>query len=214
MLERLYPEQQGEFASALAHHFRLGEEWQSAADYAMRAGAQAVKVYAMSEALAHYDNAYEALTRLPDASPEQLCDAILGWAPAAFKLKPYQEVVDRMKEAEDIARELNDETRLARVLHWIANAYISNGFPSRGMPALFESYQIAERLGDERLTLVATFWMTSDMIDRDPRGGLEQMEGVVEAAHKFRRYELEAHALSKKRWPTLGWESSRRHRTL
>src|SRR5215207_99802 len=198
VLERLYPEQRGEFASALAHHFRQGEEWQRSADYAMRAGTQAVKVYAMSEALAHYDNAYEALTRLPDASPEQLCDAILGWAPAAFKLKPYQEVVDRMKEAEDIARELNDEARLARVLHWIANAYISNGFPTRGMPALFESYQIAERLGDERLTLVATFWMTSDMIDRDPRGGLEQMEGVVEAAHKFRRYELEAHALSKK----------------
>jgi tetratricopeptide (TPR) repeat protein len=84
------------------------------------------------------------------------------------------------------------------VLHWIANAYISNGFPTRGMPALFESYQLAERLGDERLTLAATFWMTADMIDRDPRGGLEQMDYVAEAAHKYRRYELEAHALAKK----------------
>jgi tetratricopeptide (TPR) repeat protein len=84
------------------------------------------------------------------------------------------------------------------VLHWIANAFISNGFPSRGFPALFESYQLAERLGDERLTIVATFWMTAGMIDRDPRGGLEQMNYVVEAAHKFRRYELEAHALAKK----------------
>ena len=199
VLERLYPEKQrGELASALAHHFRLGEEWQRAADYAMQAGAQAVKVYAMSEALAYYDNAYEALTRIPDASPEQLCDAILGWAPAAFKLKPYQEVVERLEEAEKIARELDDEARLARVLHWIANAYISNGFPTRGMPALFESYQLAERIGDERLTLVATFWMTADMIDRDPRGGLEQMDHVVEAARKYRRYELEAHALAKK----------------
>jgi class 3 adenylate cyclase/tetratricopeptide (TPR) repeat protein len=198
VLERLYPEQRGELASALAYHFRLGEEWQRAADYAMQAGAQAVKVYAMSEALAYYDNAFEALTRIPDAPPEQLCDAILGWAPAAFKLKPYQEVVDRLEEAEKIARELKDEARLARVLHWIANAYISNGFPTRGMPALFESYQIAERLGDERLTLVATFWMTSDMIDRDPRSGLEQMEYVIEAAHKYRRWEVEAHALAKK----------------
>jgi tetratricopeptide (TPR) repeat protein len=84
------------------------------------------------------------------------------------------------------------------VLHWIGNAYISNGFPSRGMPALIESYQLAEGLGDERLTLVATFWMTAGMIDRDPRGGLQQMEYVAEAAHKYRRYELEAHALSKK----------------
>ncbi|HJQ29153.1 MAG TPA: hypothetical protein VJ827_07410, partial [Rubrobacter sp.] len=197
-LEKLYAEQRGELASALAYHFKLGEDWERAADYAMRAGAQAVKVYAMSEALGHYDSAYEALKKVPDASPELLCDAILGWTPAALKLKPYEEVVDRLEEAEKIARELNDEARLARVLHWIANAYISNGFPSRGFPALFESYQLAERLGDERLTLVATFWMTAGMIDRDPREGLKQMDYVAEAAHKFRRYELEAHALAKK----------------
>src|SRR5919107_209906 len=51
VLEELHPEQQGELASALAYHFRLGEEWRRASDYAMRAGEQAVKVYAMSEAL-------------------------------------------------------------------------------------------------------------------------------------------------------------------
>src|ERR687898_671457 len=198
VLENLYPEQQGELASALAYHFRLGEDWERAADYAMGAGAQAVKVFAMSEALAYYDEAYQSLKKVPDASPEQLCDVILGWTPAALKLKPYQEVVTRLEEAEEIARELNDEARLARVLHWIANAYISNGFPTRGMPALFESYQLAESLGDERLTLAATFWMTADMIDRDPRGGLEQMDNVIEAARKYRRPEVEGHALAKK----------------
>src|ERR671920_1633011 len=100
VLERLYPDQREEWASALAYHFRQGEEWQRAADYAMRAGAQAMKVYAISEALEHYEHAYEALTKLPNASPEQLCDAILGWAPAAFKLKPYQDVVNRLGEGE------------------------------------------------------------------------------------------------------------------
>src|SRR5215204_4600803 len=198
VLEQLHPDQRGELASALAYHFRLGEEWSRAADYEMRAGAQAVKVYAINEALEHYENAYLALKRLPEASPEQICDAILGWAFPALKLKPYQEVVERLEEAEKIARELGDDTRLAQVLHWIANAYISNGFPTRGMPALFESYQLAERLDDERLTLVATFWMTSGMIDRDPRGGLEQMDHVIEAARKYRRREVEAHALAKK----------------
>jgi class 3 adenylate cyclase/tetratricopeptide (TPR) repeat protein len=198
VLERLYPKQRGELASALAYHFRLGEDWQRAADYAIGAGAQAVKVFAMNEALAYYDDAYEALKKVSEASSEQLCDVILGWTPAALKLKPYQDVVDRLEEAEKIARELGDEARLARVLHWTANAYISNGFPTRGMPALFESYQLAERLGDERLTLAATFWMTAEMIDRDPRSGLEQMNNVAEAAHKYRRYEVEAHALAKK----------------
>jgi class 3 adenylate cyclase/tetratricopeptide (TPR) repeat protein len=198
VLERLYKEQKSELSSVLAHHFRLGEDWRRAAYYAMSAGAQAVKVYAMSEALEHYENAYKALTHIPDVSPEQRCDAILGWTRAAFKLKPYDEVEDRLKEAEKIARELGDEARLARVLHWIANVYISNGFPGRGMPALFESYQLAERLGDERLTLVATFWMTVGMIDRDPRAGLDQLEHVIEAARTYRNWEIEAHGLATK----------------
>ena len=35
----------------------------------MRAGAQAVKVvYALREALEHYENAYEALTKLPNVA--------------------------------------------------------------------------------------------------------------------------------------------------
>ncbi|MDQ4129276.1 MAG: AAA family ATPase [Actinomycetota bacterium] len=198
VLERLYPEQRGELVSALAYHFRIGENWQSAARYAMRAGDQAVKVYALREALEHYENAYEALKKVPDASPEQRCDAILGWAPAALKLKPYQEVVDRLEEAEKIARELKDEARLAQALHRIADAHISHGFPSRGMPALFESHRLAERLGDEGLTLVATFWMTAAMVDRDPRGGLEQLEHVLQAARRYRNREVEAHALAKK----------------
>ena len=197
-LERLYPERQDELAPVLAYHFRHAEDWQRTADYAIRAGAQATKVYAMSEALEHYEHAYEALTKLPDALPQQLCDAILGWAPAAFKLKPYQEVVDRLEEAEKIARELNDEERLVQILHWIANTYISNGFPGRGMPALFESYELAEKLGNERLTLEPTFWMTMGMIDRDTRGGLEQIERVIEEARKYRNWEIEAHALATK----------------
>ena len=187
-----------ELASVLAHHFLLGEEWQRAADYEMRAGEQALKVYALREALEHYENAYRASTKIPEPSPEQLCDAILGWTFPALKVKPYQEVVERLGEAEKIARKLGDESRLAWVLHWISNAYISNGFPTRGMPALFESHQLAERLGDERLTLIATFWMTASMIDRDPRGGLEQLEYVLEASRKYHNRELEAHALAKK----------------
>src|ERR687894_209580 len=198
VLEGLYPEQRSELASALAYHFRLGEQWQRAADYSMRAGAQAVSVYAMSEALEHYENAYQALGKIPEASPDQLCDAILGWTRAAFKSRPYQEVVDRLREAEKIARERNDELRLAWVLHWIANEYISHGFPGRGMPALFESYELAERLGEEQLTRVATFWMTLGMIDRDTRGGLEQIGHVIEAARKDRNWDVEAHALATK----------------
>jgi tetratricopeptide (TPR) repeat protein len=63
---------------------------------------------------------------------------------------------------------------------------------------LLESYQLAERIGDERLTVVASFWMTWGMINRDPNGGLEQLERVIEEARKYRNWEIEAHALATK----------------
>jgi hypothetical protein len=51
----------------------------------MRAGEQAVKVYALREALEHFENSYRALTKIPNASSEQICDAILGWAFPALR---------------------------------------------------------------------------------------------------------------------------------
>ena len=61
----------------------------------------------------------------------------------------------------------------------------SNGFPGRGMPAVRE-LPARGTLGDERLSPEPTFWMTMGMIDRDPRGGMEQMDHVIEEARKYR----------------------------
>ena len=98
----------------------------------------------MSEALEHYEHAYEALKEAPRALGRAAlrCDPRLG--PGGAQAQAVPGSGGGLKEAEKIARELNDEARLVQILHWIANAYISNGFPGRGMPALFESYQLAE----------------------------------------------------------------------
>ncbi len=54
---------------ALANHYWEAQEWDQAADYHQLAGEQAAKVYAITEAMNHYDRALEAIQKLP-GSPD------------------------------------------------------------------------------------------------------------------------------------------------
>ncbi|MBI3361377.1 MAG: AAA family ATPase, partial [Chloroflexi bacterium] len=158
VLENLHAERLDEFAPALAHHFWIADETTRAADYSMRAGASAMKVYALREAMGHYGRAIEAWDKTPDAPPKGLCDAILGWAEASFGFRPYPEQLDRLARAEKIARELNDKPRLARALYWTGRVHMTSGHATRAIPILAECFALADELGDERLAVIPTFF--------------------------------------------------------
>jgi class 3 adenylate cyclase/tetratricopeptide (TPR) repeat protein len=195
-LERLYPERREELASALAHHFWHGEEWERAAAYEIRAGARAAKVYALQEAMERYGRAYDALQRAPSTPPAARYDVILAWAPIAFKFRPAEEVIGRLQEAEQIARALDDRPRLAQALVWTANVHFLTGFRSRGLPALLEAYELSRELDDERLSILPMFLTTALLVDNDPRGSLQPLADVVELAHRHGMKEVESHALA------------------
>jgi predicted ATPase len=60
-LETCYPDALDENAARLAEHYWLAEEWARAAEFSQRAGAGALRVYAMNEAMAHFERATLAL---------------------------------------------------------------------------------------------------------------------------------------------------------
>ncbi len=197
-LEQLYADRLAsrEFAPTLAHHFWQADEWARAAEYSLRSAARAAQVYALREALGHYERALEALDKLPSAPPGQMCDALLGWTQAAFKTEPYTKLVERLTRAEKIARELHDKRRLTNVLHWIASVHLGAGFNMRAAPALMECFQLASEIGDERLSVVPSYYWAFFMVDRDPRGALDQFERVLELARKYQNKDIEAHAIA------------------
>src|SRR5215216_391636 len=143
VFEQVYAEHLDDFVPALAHHFWLGEDWARAAEYSMRAGDQAMKVYALSEALDRYERACQAFEKSPNEPPERLADAILAWAPLALKLKLDAAILKLLAHAEQVARDLQDNSRLARALAWTAHAHALAGFPSRAVPILAESHLLA-----------------------------------------------------------------------
>jgi tetratricopeptide (TPR) repeat protein len=199
VLEQVYAERMEDFVPALAHHFWLGEDWARAAEYSMRAGARAMKVYALSETLDHYDRACQALEKAPDAPPEKLIDATVAWAEVALKLKPDAAILERLACAEQLARDLQDKPRLARALAWTAHAHALTGFPSRAIPILAESHQLATEVGDERLAMFPGFMIMMSQVERDPRGNL-MLEQIINLAHTHHHKEIEAHALAVKGW--------------
>jgi tetratricopeptide (TPR) repeat protein len=166
----------------------------------MHAGERAMKVYALSEALDHYERACQALEKAPDVSPEKLADAILSWAPVALKLKLDAAILERLARAEQLARDLQDKSRLAQALAWTAHAHALAGFPSRAVPILAESHQLATEVSDERLAMFPAFMMMSSQVEQDPRGSLLQLEQIINLAHKHHHKEIEAHALAVKGW--------------
>jgi len=197
-LEQYYRDHVEEVAGVLAHHFFEGEEWRTAHDYAMEGAHQAQQVFRGSQALELFDLAIEANERDPAPPPSDVCDAILGWAEMAFKVRPREEVLARLQRAEELARALGDERRLAQTLNWIGNAHILSGFPGDAMPALNESFELGKRLGDEQVLLLPLFLTTSFMIDEDPVGALPKLDQVIENARRFKDRDVEVHTLGAK----------------
>ena len=61
VIEALFPERLEEFYTMLAHHYVKGEVWDKAQEYLFKAGDQAGRIAADSEALEYYKNAIEDL---------------------------------------------------------------------------------------------------------------------------------------------------------
>lgn len=203
-LESGYPDALDENAARLAEHFWLAEEWQDAADYSQRAGTNALRVYAMREAMNHFERAQQALEKIPDASREQIIDALLGWAHAAQKFRPYAEQLAYLQRAEKLARELNDKPRLARALYGIGGVYTAQGHGLRAYEPLAECFLLANELGDERLTILPTYFMGMAALDTDPRAAIPLFQRAIALAQRYQDVDTQAVT-----WSALAWACAR-----
>src|SRR5579859_6707423 len=139
-LEKLYAGRLDDLAPTLAHHFWEAEDWEPAAAYAQQAGEAASKIYALREAMRQFDRAIAALDKSGSQHDLSICDAILGWAKVASKIRPYPEQLERLVRAEQIARRLGDKRRLAEALHAIGAVHLAAGHSMRAVPVLGEAF--------------------------------------------------------------------------
>ena len=152
-IEELYSQRLEEQAPILAYHYIRSDRQGKAIEYALLAGDQAAGLYANTEATTYYEQAFAISQTLP-ASPQ-----VQGWQiDAALKLAAVgitRQDIERdrrnLEQAHSLAKALNDERRLAKVLYWLGRIPYILGDPQTAIKYAKQSLELAERLEDDAL---------------------------------------------------------------
>ncbi len=116
-LEEVYRDALEPHHAALAEHYRRGELWEKALSSLRKAGNRAVACSANREAIAYYEQALQVLEHLPEGRTKtaRAYDLWMNRAAVYYSLGELRRIVDRLDEAEALARALDDPTRLGRL---------------------------------------------------------------------------------------------------
>ena len=100
-IEHLFADRIDEFAGVLGYHYARAEEWEKAKDYLTRAGDQAGKVAADTEALGNYREAFAACERVLGTQwpPAQRAELERKIGEALFRRGDHQAAVESFKRA-------------------------------------------------------------------------------------------------------------------
>ena len=152
-LEVLAPERVAEQVERLAHHALRGEVWDKAVTYCQQAGARAHDRAAFREAVASFEQAFQALVHLPeDGDTRTLAiDLHIALDRSLSALGEYGRCLTLLGEAEALARALDDRSRLGRVLARMALVLRQTGDHDGAIATGQQALELAAALGDSAL---------------------------------------------------------------
>jgi tetratricopeptide (TPR) repeat protein len=156
-LEALYADRLVEQVDRLAHHALRGEVWDKAVAACRQAGTNAITHSAYREAVSYFEQALDALHRLP-AHPDTQAQAIdlrLDLRGALFLLGELERAFVCLQEAQTLAEVLGDHHRLGRVSASLTNSFMQVGEYDRALASGRRVLAIATDLGEVGLAVMA-----------------------------------------------------------
>jgi len=156
-IETLHQGRLGEQIERLAHHALSGQQWEKAIRYLRAAGRRARDRSANVEAVARFEEALSAVRCLSE-SREQIGDAIdlhLDIQVPLVEIGAYAKELEHLREAERLANQIDDRSRLARVLIGIARALRATGDATRAVEAGERGVALATQLNEPDLRTIA-----------------------------------------------------------
>ena len=156
-MERLFPDQLIEHMEQLADHALRGEVWPKAVTYCRLAGTRAQALSANHAAVTHFQQALDALGHL-DEMPDTIGTAVdvrLELRSALSPLGEHKKMFETLGEAERLAGQLGDSRRLGRVVAFRSNLFTLRGEFDRAAEEGQRALEIAQRLDDGPLRIVA-----------------------------------------------------------
>jgi class 3 adenylate cyclase/tetratricopeptide (TPR) repeat protein len=139
----------------LARHAEQGEAWELALTYLREAGRVTAQLGGF-EAVSYYERALRVLERLPRSaqSLETAFDLHCDLRNALVPLGQHHRLLEILKAAERLAKEIGDERRLAQVYSFLSNYYGNVGHSDLALEAGERSLVLGERVGAIDLLLV------------------------------------------------------------
>jgi tetratricopeptide (TPR) repeat protein len=158
-LEGLAEDRLTEHVERLAQHALRGEVWDKAITYCQHAaGASAHSRMAFREAVAYYEQAFQALAHLPEDGDTRVLaiDLRLAVGQPLHALAEYGRRLTLLGEAEALAQALDDRARLGRVLNTMAGAMagvlvVTGGDHHGALAASQQALDLAVELGNSAL---------------------------------------------------------------
>jgi tetratricopeptide (TPR) repeat protein len=139
-----------------------GDLWGQAVSYLRQAGAKAFARSAYREALASFEQALTALTHLPETreTQEQAIDVCFDLRNALFPLAEFGRIEEYLREAERLARTLDDQRRLGWVSAYRCSHHLlTGGHATEGCTFAQRVEAIGETLGDVPLQVAAQYYL-------------------------------------------------------
>ncbi len=145
----------------LAHHALRGELREKAVHYLRQAGEKAAARSALADARVWFEQALGALEALPESRSvlEEAFEVRLALRPVLMQLVEFQRCLEVLREAEALADRLDDDGRRGRVGVFLAHMHTRLDDPDTGLVHGHRSLEIAARLGDLRLRILATSFL-------------------------------------------------------
>ena len=160
-IETFYRDRLAEQIEKLAHHAVRGELREKAVDYLRQAGRKAGARSALQDARGWFEQALGILKALPESRStlEQGFEIRLELRPGLHQLGEIRQIQEYVREAETIAERLNDERRRGRVCAVMTNTNSLLGDLDEAFSSGTRALEIAGRLGDLRLRVLATSYL-------------------------------------------------------
>jgi len=196
-------EREGARASELAYHARSSGEVEAAYRYSVQAGVEAAAVFALEEAIGHYEQARALLhehqrlqTELPAAEVERLY-AHLGRAYA--NQNAWEKAQAAYEELLAYAQQKPLPTLVSLTLNHLAILALQQSYDKPQVYALLEEARQVAQTSHDQKALAETEWnlaqIAANMWD-DPTSALPHGEQALSLARESLDQELEARSLS------------------
>ena len=160
-IEGLSHDRLAEQIDRLAHHARQGELWDKAVLYCRQAGTRAMTHSAYREAVTYFEQALDALHRLP-AGPDTQAQAIdlrLDLRSALWPLGEIERISVDLQDAAALAEALGDQHRLGWVSAYLLTHFMQAGEPDRALASGQRALAIAADLGEVGLMVTAQYYL-------------------------------------------------------